>query len=520
MQHARLANATVEAGMPTSAPAGVDPPHGSLHAKATSPWRVSWPLVVGMLLFVLLLNTTGLPLLADPDSHWHVAVGKWILANGSVPTVDSYSHTFAGQPWIAKEWLSQLLLALADTAGGWGGVAALCAAAIGVSFALLLRLLLADIRPLPAVLFTLAAIVLTAPHFLARPHVLAFPVMLLWVAGLVRAVEQRRSPKPLLLLAMLLWANLHGGFTLGLMLCGVFALEAVVTARDAAERKSLFVDWAKFGVAAFLVACITPYGPESILVTFRIFGLGDVLGMISEWKSPDFQAQPMQEVILLTAVFAALSFGLKLPLLRLLVVLGLLHLFLKYARNAELLAMLAPLALAPLLARQWPSLRPNGGAFPGRTFLERMASLGRPAGRYGTLACLSLAAVFAGGMVRFGDIRPPTNTTPIAALDFVRQASIQGPVFNDYDFGGFLLHAGIPTFIDGRAELFGGDFIKRYAETVGLRGQVPLEHFLDRYGIEWTLLQKGQPANKLLERLPGWRPVFSDDVAVVFARRH
>ena len=506
--------------MPTSAPAGVDPPRGSLRTTAISPWRISWPLVVGMALFVLLLNTTGLPLLADPDSHWHIAVGKWIFGNGSVPTFDSYSHTFTGQPWIAKEWLSQLLLALADSAGGWGGVAALCAASIGISFALLLRLLLVDIRPLPAMLFTLAAIVLTAPHFLARPHVLAFPVMLLWVAGMVRAVEQKRAPKPLLLLAMLLWANLHGGFTLGLMLCGVFALEAVVTARNAAERKSLFVDWTKFGVAALLVACITPYGPESILVTFRIFGLGDVLGMISEWKSPDFQAQPMQELILLTAIFAALSFGLKLPLFRLLVVLGLLHLFLKYARNAELLAMLAPLAMAPLLARQWPSLRPDGGAFPGRTFLDRMASLGRPAGRYGTLACLALVVVFAGGMIRFGDIRPPTNTTPIAALDFVRQANLQGPVFNDYDFGGFLLHAGIPTFIDGRAELFGGDFIKRYAETVGLRGQEPLEQFLDRYGIEWTLLQKGQPANKLLERLPGWRLVFSDDVAVVFARRH
>lgn len=506
--------------MPTSTHVGVGTSCDASREKATSPWRVSWPLVVGTLLFVLLLNTTGLPLLADPDSHWHVAIGKWILANGTVPTVDSYSHTFAGQPWIAKEWLSQLLLALADTAGGWGGVAALCAASIGVSFALLLRLLLVDIRPLPAVLFTLAAIVMTAPHFLARPHVLAFSVMLLWVAGLVRAVEQRRAPKPLLLLAMLLWANLHGGFTLGLMLCGVFALEAVVTARDAAERKSLLVAWAKFGVAAFLVACITPYGPESILVTFRIFGLGDVLGMISEWKSPDFQGQPMQELILLTAIFVALSFGLKLPALRLLLVLGLLHLFLKYARNAELLAMLAPLAMAPLLARQWPSLRLGGGDFPGRTFLERMASLGPPAGRYGTLACLSLAAVFAGGLIRFGDIRPPTDTTPIAVLDVARQANLQGPVFNDYDFGGFLLHAGIPTFIDGRAELFGGDFIKRYAEAVDLRGEEPLEHLLDRYGIEWTLLRKGQPANKLLERLPGWRPVFNDDVAVVFARRH
>ena len=100
------------------------------------------------------------------------------------------------------------------------------------------------------------------------------------------------------------------------------------------------------------------------------------------------------------------------------------------------------------------------------------------------------------------------------------RANLKGLVFNDYDFGGFLIHAGIPAFIDGRAELFGGDFIKRYTEAVSLRGEEPLGHFLDRHGIEWTLLRKVQPANKLLGSLPGWRPAFSDDVATVFARRH
>jgi hypothetical protein len=359
---------------------------------------------------------------------------------------------------------------------------------------------------------------LTAPHLLARPHVLAFPFMLLWVAGLVRAVEQRRAPRPPLLLAMLLWANLHGGFTLGLMLCGVFALEAVMTARDAAERNFLFIEWLKFGVAAALVVCITPYGPESILVTFRILGLGETLGMINEWHSPDFQSLPMQELILLAALYVALSYGLKLPVLRLLLVLGLLHLFLKYARNIELLAMLVPLAVAPILARQWPSMRPDSDASSRRTFVDRMASLGRPAGWCGTLVALLLAALFAAGMIKFAEIRPPANTTPVAALDFARQEHLQGPVFNDYDFGGFLLHAGIPTFIDGRAELYGGDFLKRYFEAVKLRSDEPLEHLLDRHGIEWTLLQNGLPANKLLARLPAWRLAFKDDTATIFVR--
>jgi hypothetical protein len=377
---------------------------------------------------------------------------------------------------------------------------------------MLLRLLLRDLKPSPALLFTIAAITMMAAHFLARPYVLGFPFMLWWVAGLVRAVEERRAPRPILLLAMLFWANLHGGFTLGLVLAGALALDAVVGARDAAERRTLFVGWAKFGVASLLVACITPYGPESILVTLRIFGLGDALATISEWKSPNFQAQPMQEVILLVGLYLALSRGLKLPLVRLLIVIGLMHLYLRYARNAELLATLLPLVIAPLLVRQWPSL----GA--GREAQGRFNALARPAGHGAIVVCLGLAAVLATGLIRFANIQPPTSTMPSAALDYVREAGIKGRVFNHYGYGGYLIRAGIPTFIDGRGELYGGDFIKRYVEAVNLRGDEPLETLLDRYRIDWTFLANDLPANQLLAHLPGWHKAYGDDQATIFVR--
>ncbi len=426
-----------------------------------SAWPLSWPLALGLVMFVFLMNANGLPLLGDPDSHWHVTVGNWILEHRAVPYVDTYSFTFTGEPWIAKEWLSQVLLAGAYDIAGWAG---------------------------------------------------AMPFMLLWVAGLVRAVEERRAPEPLLLVCMLLWANLHGGFTLGLMLAGAFALEAVSTARDGSERKALFVGWLKFGVAAGLVACITPYGAESILVTLRIFNLGDSLKLIAEWRSPDFQSQPIQELVLLVALYLALSRGLKLPLFRLLVVIGLVHLFLRYARNAELLALLAPLAIAPVLTRQWPSIRPDREA---SGMLNRLA---RPAG-YGALALgLVLALAFAGGMIRFAGIAPPDANTPSAALAYAREAGIKGHVFNHYGYGGFLIEAGVPTFIDGRGELYGGEFIKRYAEAVNLRGEEPFEQLLDRWKIDWTLLAKDAPANKLLARLPGWHQAYTDEQATIFVR--
>lgn len=494
------------------------PEAGTALARPRSTWSLSWPLVLGVAMFIFLMNGSGLPLLGDPDSHWHIAVGNWILAHGTVPTVDPFSFTFAGQPWIAKEWLSQLLMALAFKAGGWGGVTVLAAVALGVTFALMLRLLLRDLQPLPAAMFVVAAIVMAVSHFLARPHVLAFPFMLLWVAGLVRAVEERRAPDPRLLLCMLLWANLHGGFTLGLLLGGAFGLEALVGARDNAERKALFVSWAKFGIGAILVACITPYGPESILVTLRIFGIGDTLALISEWKSPDFQQQPLQELILVIALYAALSRGLKLPLIRLLIVLGLLHLYLRHSRNAEQFAMLVPLVVAPLLALQWPALAPDARAGRGTSLADQAMALARPAGTAAIAVAVTLCALFGIFMVRYAGITPPSTTMPSAAMAYARQAGLTGRVLNHYNFGGYLIHAGVPTYIDGRGELYGGDFIKKYVHTIGLLQGEPLEQLLEQNRIEWTLMPADHPSNRLLSHLPAWRRAYADEAAVIFVR--
>ena len=121
-------------------------------------------------------------------------------------------------------------------------------------------------------------------------------------------------------------------------------------------------------------------------------------------------------------------------------------------------------------------------------------------------------------MIGFADIAPPSAIMPAAALEHAREAGLKGRVLNHYNYGGYLIRAGIPTFIDGRGELYGGDFIKRYADAVTLRGEEPFETLLDRWGIEWTLLPKDQPANQLLAHLPGWRQVYGDDIATIFAR--
>ena len=110
---------------------------------------------------------------------------------------------------------------------------------------------------------------------------------------------------------------------------------------------------------------------------------------------------------------------------------------------------------------------------------------------------------------------------PSAAIEFVRESGLKGRVLNHYGYGGYLISLGIPTFIDGRGELFGGEFIKKYVEAVHLRGDDPqvLQNTLERYKIDWTLLLKEQPANKLLATLPGWRRAYADDKTVIFVRQ-
>ena len=96
------------------------------------PARAALPWVVGGGVYVLLL-TLGQRLLNDPDSYSHVAVGRWILAHGALPTSDPFSFSMHGAPWITFEWLSEVIYAAIYALSGWAGVVALAAAAIGIA---------------------------------------------------------------------------------------------------------------------------------------------------------------------------------------------------------------------------------------------------------------------------------------------------------------------------------------------------------------------------------------------------
>src|SRR4029077_20368213 len=136
----------------------------------------------------------------------------------------------------------------------------------------------------------------------------------------------------------------------GLALVAPLAFEAWWIAGEARRRTAL--QWIRFGALALCAACITPYGPEPILIAFRILGLGQILSIIAEWRPQEFSRLGGFEGCLLLGLGFALFRDLVLPPLRVAVLLGLLHLALSQARHADVLGLLAPLVLAQPLARQ------------------------------------------------------------------------------------------------------------------------------------------------------------------------
>jgi hypothetical protein len=467
-------------------------------------FRVSLPLWVAAAIYALLLALGGM-LLNDPDVYWHIAVGEWIVEHRAFPHVDMFSATVIGAPWIAKDWLSELLYAAAHAVAGWSGVVVLAAAAIAAAFALLAHFLLQKLAPLPALTLVGAGFMLAAPHILARPHALALPLMVIWIGVLMNAVDHRRAPPLALLPVMTLWANLHGSVTLGLALVAPLAFEAWWTA--GAARRETALAWLRFGVLALLAACVTPYGAEPILVAWRMLGLGEVLTLINEWQPQNFSRIHGFEACLLVGLGFALYRGIVLPPLRIALLLGLLHLALSQSRHVDVLGLLAPLVLAQPLAAQVGSPE------------ERADDLSAPSSGLAHAALAVCLAALTWALASTSAWAPRAQITPVAAVAAIK-ARNAGPILNDYDYGGYLIYAGVRPFIDGRTDqLYGEKLLVRYYRAVTLSDIGDFEHLLDEYGIAATLLFPTTPAVGLLDRMDEWQRVYADDVAVVHVRR-
>ncbi|MGX4802311.1 hypothetical protein [Bradyrhizobium guangdongense] len=469
--------------------------------------RALVPLCVGAGAYLFFLSV-GNTLLQDSDSFWQIKIGQWILDHHAVPYTDFYSFTRPGEAWISTSWLSQVLFAVSYAQWDWAGPVILTALAMAASAAILVYLLEAHLEIPRSVLFAMLAVVLSLHHILARPHMLALPVMIAWVGVLMNAADRKVTPSWAWLPLMSLWANLHGGFVLGLALIGPMAIEAIWTL-DQAKQIRLLARWFLFGVAALAAACVTPYGWRTLLGATNILNLGELLSVISEWMPVNFASFSAFEAAILGLIALGLFRGLTLSPPRILLILLFTWMGLTHVRSIEAFAFLVPLVLAKPLGETSPLPQLHGEA------TESWAA------RYVTItgALMIAAAAWTSTSIYMSHHRFAftMDQTPVAAVDLLRERKAQR-IFNGYQFGGYLISRDVPVFVDGRAELYGEKFVMDFFKAAEGKRPELLPRLLDEYKIDATLLGADTPGPQILDHLKGWKRLYTDNIAVIHVR--
>jgi hypothetical protein len=452
--------------------------------------------IAGCLIFALLLFLS--PILNDGDTLWQIRAGEWILDHHAIPATDPFSFTAGDRRWFAHEWFAETLMALAYRAEGLKGVMVLAAVATGLTAGVLLHHLRRFLPGVYACTGLVVALCCAAPSMLARPHLIAWPCLALWCGGLVTARANRTAPAWALLLVMLVWVNLHGSFMLGLLLPVAFMIEALL---DRGAGRPVFFAWSRFIGAAWLVALVNPDLLAGLLFPFHLVGMQS-LAWIGEWQPSDFSKLQPLELVILGSLALGLSGRVRLPAIRLIMFLGLVHLALTHARNQQLLGIVGALILAEPIGENLSRSRAEA---PRRVW----------GGLTAGALLIALAALIVRVALPLGPER--TGTAFSAALEAVPLSLRAQPVLNEYGFGGQLIFNGVRPFIDSRADLYGDEFLARY-RRLNVADRAELESTLSEYRITWTIFPAGHPIVSVLDERAGWRRLVDAGGIVIHAR--
>jgi len=455
---------------------------------------------------VMLAFTVFSPrLMADGDPFWHIAAGEWMIDHRAVLHEDPFSFTFAGAPWNAHEWLSEILMAATYRGAGWNGLYLLFGLVFGATAFLLAQQLLKYLDPVPALFLCLFALADIKGWVSMRPHVFALPILVLWAGELIAARSENRAPHWFLIPLMTLWVNLHASFLFGVAVIVPFAVEAILAAKGARFRTA--ASWGPVSLGTLLAALVNPAGVAGLLFPIA-FTATPTTSLIVEWQSATFNVLGPLEVSFLAGLFLFLLVGVRMPAIRLLVLLGMVHMTLQHQRFAIILAIVGAMILAQPIA---DALKSRGWTKTG----SDTAVVNPWAASAGALLVV-LCIVVAG----YAFPRTPQNDdlSPVSALAHVPPAIANRPVFNEWIFGGYLIFTGLRPFLDGRTEVYGDRFVRNYLQ-ITRPDKSALEETFAKYKVVWTLLSPENRANIILDLLPDWCTLYADRFAVVHVRK-
>jgi len=449
------------------------------------------PMLLAVLLIPAVLGSSG-TIFNDGDVSWHIATGQWIIGHRAIPHVDPFSFTWAGKPWVPIEWLAEVVMAAAFRLAGYSGIAALATAAlIGLHAAIYFNAV-RFIRLWPAVVLVVLTDIVLIPMMLARPHLLAWTLIAWWTWLMLRAHEKGRAPPLPVALLMILWANLHGSFAIGLVIAAAFGLEALISQAD---RKAALRDWGLFGAACLAAIFVNANGVEGVLHPLRIANLA-MLPLIDEWKPSSPQVTPYFFYVLATALVLMWWRRPRLHPVRWALLAFLLIMAMLQVRHQAVLAIVSAM------------LMPTGFGLAGEPSLERrlpiLAALGG--------ACLILVRTM------LPIALPENEANPWRLIAAVPTELRSQPVLNGYAMGGPLILSGIRPYVDGRGDMYGDELVVGYKRiTEGDAGA--FSDAVRRWDIRWAILpRRYQKLIAVLDRTPGWRRVKEDTAGVIYVR--
>ena len=486
------------------------------------------PSPAGFLVFMALLVALGpgLPRMfgSDGDTGRHIRIGTEILSSHDIPSTDALSHTAYGNDWVLYEWLSQVSLATAERTGGLSGVAVYAAIlfAVAVSMTYVSATVLGGSLTVALGIATVSML-LQIVHLLPRPHLTttALASILLFLL-----IQYRRTADLRWVLAVplmfVVWTNAHGGFPVGLVLLALFVADVWLGGSGSMLRRQRRTLTAVLLLSA-VATLINPVGPALwSYVIGHLFGDKLLIDVTQEFQSPDFHAtwgKLLLIVILGVAAFLR-SKGNRLPVLGLIILLGTLAATLVSARHITLFAVLGlPWLASPAPA---PSSEANGPGDRRTRWPSYPLALRDPQFVAATSHVIPLLASGALILATLGPLalraRYDPTRFPVGAFNTLSGALPTGAVFNEMEWGGYLLYAlpDIPVFIDGQTDFYGEELVQEY--FIAHHGTEGWSDVLDKYEVQWTLTRSDASLNQLLEMHADWLLVLDDGVAAVYRR--
>jgi len=240
---------------------------------------------------------------------------------------------------------------------------------------------------------------------------------------------------------------------------------------------------------------------------------------VGEFLSPNFHklsVKPFEFLLLFILAISAISKK-RFNIIELVMILLFAHMSLFSARYIPLFSIIA----APILLKQvMPILEQSDGKL-AKFFKKRSDNVSAidasTRGYLWPVAAVILVVVLAtGGKIDF-EFDPKSK--PVAAVEFLKKENIQGNMFDNDEFGDYIIYAAWPqyrVFFDGRSDMYGVDIMKEYRKVLSIKPG--WDEVLKKYNINWIIYNANKPLTSFLMERDDWKLIYADKVANIFVK--